>query len=585
MDEWYAAHLILAIALVLAVPAVLGLMHMLREREVAYGHLGGGLAMVGLLATHGIVAIEGFVGWQAGAASGTDAAAMTALFERVTETTGVVLPFFVMSFAFTVGMLFLAAGLYRARAVQSWTAAMLGIGPVVFAVGSAMADDVVTIIGAAVLLVGFVQVGRMVLAESDEEWEHTPEYPGSARWREPARRALRPARLRARGSLASRTLARSRTRRAEQVELVAPDHRVAPHPGLAAARGHLGDRLALERRLVELAPRRSRRKPTRACARRSRSRRARTPGRAASSAPSSDHSAPEMPPPQPVSGTPRGSLRIDARVVRRAGGRRRRIASESAPFCGPNSGAASSHGVRTSQTRGEADAARRAAQRLEHPAAAVHGRRASAARRSPGARPRPPLRRSARRFPPKSPASGSSSPGSSRAEPARGGGLDDRRLAVVEHHRTRPRPAGRARRSRSAGTLAAPRTAAVPSPPSATGSSSASRPAVAQAGRDRRGGLGRAEGALELVGRDEDRRAAHAASTASWNARSASSPWTAKTIRSSPPGWPRTTPDHDPRGLVEREAADTGAESHERQRLAARAARRRASVGARRPHR
>jgi hypothetical protein len=83
-----------------------------------------------------------------------------------------------MSYAFTVGMLFLAAGLYRARAVQSWTAAMLGIGSIVFAVGSTMADDVVAIIGAAVLLVGFVQVGRMVLAESDEDWEHTPEYRG-----------------------------------------------------------------------------------------------------------------------------------------------------------------------------------------------------------------------------------------------------------------------------------------------------------------------------------------------------------------------------------------------------------------------
>jgi hypothetical protein len=178
MDEWYAAHLIVAVSLVLAVPAVLGLMHMLREREVAYGHLGGGLAIVGLLATTAIVAIEGFVGWQAGAATGGDAAAMTALFERVTETTGIVIPVFVMSFAFTVGMLFLAAGLYRARAVQSWTATMLGIGPVVLAVGSAMADDVVSIIGAAVLLVGFVQVGRMVLSESDEDWEHTPEYSG-----------------------------------------------------------------------------------------------------------------------------------------------------------------------------------------------------------------------------------------------------------------------------------------------------------------------------------------------------------------------------------------------------------------------
>jgi hypothetical protein len=178
MDEWYAAHLIVAMALVLAVPAVLGLMHMMREREVAYGHIGGALAMVGLLATTAIVSIEGFVGWQAGAATGSDAAAMTALFERVTETTGVVVPVFVMSYGFTVGMLFLAAGLYRARAVQSWTAAMLGIGAIVFSVGTSMAENVVAIIGAAVLLVGFFQVGRMVLAESDEDWEHTPEYSG-----------------------------------------------------------------------------------------------------------------------------------------------------------------------------------------------------------------------------------------------------------------------------------------------------------------------------------------------------------------------------------------------------------------------
>ena len=88
------------------------------------------------------------------------------------------IPFFAMSLAFTVGMLFLAAGLYRARAVQSWTAAMLGIGAIVFAVGTATAEDVISIVGAAALLVGFFQVGRMVLAESDEDWEHTPEYRG-----------------------------------------------------------------------------------------------------------------------------------------------------------------------------------------------------------------------------------------------------------------------------------------------------------------------------------------------------------------------------------------------------------------------
>src|ERR687894_288709 len=49
-DAWYIAHLLVLISLVLAVPAVLGLTHMLREREVAWGHLGGGLGLVGILA-------------------------------------------------------------------------------------------------------------------------------------------------------------------------------------------------------------------------------------------------------------------------------------------------------------------------------------------------------------------------------------------------------------------------------------------------------------------------------------------------------------------------------------------------------
>ena len=175
MDAWFAAHLIVLVSLALAVPAVLGLMHMLREREVAFGHLGGGLAMVGLLATTGVVAIDGFVGWQAAA---SPSAEMTALFERVTETAGVVIPFFAMSLAFTIGMLFLAAGLYRARAVQSWTAAMLAIGAVLVAIGGAAASDVLSIVGSAVLLVGFGQIGRMVVREPDEDWEHTPEYRG-----------------------------------------------------------------------------------------------------------------------------------------------------------------------------------------------------------------------------------------------------------------------------------------------------------------------------------------------------------------------------------------------------------------------
>lgn len=176
LDAWYAAHLLVLVSIVLAIPALLGLMHMLREREVALGHLGGGLGLVGLVAFTGIVAIDGFVGWQMGAAG--DRGEMVALLERLYETAGVTIPLFFMSFAFTLGMLLLALGLYRARAIQSWMAVCIAVGVLLLAFGGPAALGWMAIVGAAFLFVGLGSVGRMVLSETDEQWEHTPEYGG-----------------------------------------------------------------------------------------------------------------------------------------------------------------------------------------------------------------------------------------------------------------------------------------------------------------------------------------------------------------------------------------------------------------------
>ncbi len=174
-DAWYTAHLLALVSLVLAIPAVLGLMHMLREREVAFGHVGGGLAMLGLIAFVGIVAVEGFVGWQA--ATG-DRGEMVALLERLYDSTGFVVPFLVMSLGFGIGMLVLAAGLYRARAVQSYFALFIAAASIMLTLGGLFATEWLGIVGAAFLLVGLGSVGRMVFTESDEDWEHPPEYKG-----------------------------------------------------------------------------------------------------------------------------------------------------------------------------------------------------------------------------------------------------------------------------------------------------------------------------------------------------------------------------------------------------------------------
>jgi hypothetical protein len=176
LDQWYVAHLLILISIALAVPAVLGLMHMLRERQVAFGHVGGGLGLLGLLALVGIVTIDGFVGWQA--ATVGDRGAMTTLFHQLNDTAGVVIPFFAASFAFSVGLVCLAFGLYRARAVQWWMSLFLVVAAACFAVAMPAALDWLAILGGAFLFVGLGSVGRMVMAESDEDWEHTPEYEG-----------------------------------------------------------------------------------------------------------------------------------------------------------------------------------------------------------------------------------------------------------------------------------------------------------------------------------------------------------------------------------------------------------------------
>jgi hypothetical protein len=175
LDAWYVAHLLAFISIGLMVPVVLGLMHMLREREVAFGHLGGGLAMVGLLAFAGIVGME-MAMWQMVAGGSTREA--VGLLERLNDTTGIVIPFLLVSFGFSLGLACLAYGLLRARFVQSWMAIFVVVGAIVFgfAVGTAM--NWLAIVGAAFLVVGLGAIGRMVLRETDEAWEHTPEYEG-----------------------------------------------------------------------------------------------------------------------------------------------------------------------------------------------------------------------------------------------------------------------------------------------------------------------------------------------------------------------------------------------------------------------
>jgi hypothetical protein len=155
-----ASYAFLFIGAVLMVPAALGLMHMLREREVAFGHMGGGLSLVGLMGLAGLI--------------GMDVGGTTDLVDRVDHLTGVGNWMFVATMGFGLGMAMLGLGVFRAHAVMSWAAASLMIGGIAFDVALLAGSAGVAIAASAAVLAGAGSTGFLVWRESDEAWENTP---------------------------------------------------------------------------------------------------------------------------------------------------------------------------------------------------------------------------------------------------------------------------------------------------------------------------------------------------------------------------------------------------------------------------
>jgi hypothetical protein len=177
VDRFYLVNLIAMVGVALLVPAVLGLMHMVRERQPAYGAVGGGLTMLGLLATMASFGIA-FVVWQM-AADGVQSGDVT-LYDSILDTAGIVIPITVVGFAGAVGFVLLMLGMYRAHVVDWWMALCAATGVVLINIAFPAGVLALAIVGSALLVVGLGTIGVMVVRESDADWEHTPDYGG---WR------------------------------------------------------------------------------------------------------------------------------------------------------------------------------------------------------------------------------------------------------------------------------------------------------------------------------------------------------------------------------------------------------------------
>jgi len=173
-DRYFISVLCFFVGATLLVVAILGLMHMLRERSTALSHLGGGLAFVGMM---GIVFAFGgssLMTWQM-VKGGADRGQMVALLQRFYDSDGLV-AFLVLSILFSVGLVVFAVAMWRARVVAPWSAILVAASGVLFVF--AFSSITLQIVTSAVLLVGLGSIGWMLLTEADADWDHQPEFHG-----------------------------------------------------------------------------------------------------------------------------------------------------------------------------------------------------------------------------------------------------------------------------------------------------------------------------------------------------------------------------------------------------------------------
>jgi hypothetical protein len=176
VDRLYIANIVAMVGLMLVIPAVLGVMHMLRERRPGYSGIGGSLTLIGVFASL-VGQGAALVMWEM-ARHGAASAGNTSVVHAFTHDAGIVLPIYIVGYLGAVGVVVLAAGLWMARVVDWWMALFFAAGVVCINVAFPAGVLALAIVGSALMLVGLGSMGLMVLRESDADWEHTPEYHG-----------------------------------------------------------------------------------------------------------------------------------------------------------------------------------------------------------------------------------------------------------------------------------------------------------------------------------------------------------------------------------------------------------------------
>lgn len=166
-----AASLLIILSTVLFVPALMGVLNLVRGRGVTLVHVGAGLMLVGVI---GHAVWSGFQVVLAGLTrSGLDQRQLAAAIEGSgPPPAGLMVIMFMFLVGFFLGLVVLAAGLWRSRTVPKLAAVglvLVALSDFVFPGGKVFAA-----IGGAVAVACFGAIGLKLLGMSDADWERGP---------------------------------------------------------------------------------------------------------------------------------------------------------------------------------------------------------------------------------------------------------------------------------------------------------------------------------------------------------------------------------------------------------------------------
>ncbi len=167
-----ATNLLIVLSSVLFVPALVGLLRVIRGRGVVLVHVGVGLALIGVIG-HAVwagfqIILVGMV------QSGVDQEQLSAMVENGPPNAGFVAVLLMFLAGFFLGLIFIATSLWRSRIVPRWAAVCIALVPIFDFLPTD--NKALFLIGPALAVVGFGTIGLKLLAMSDADWarERTP---------------------------------------------------------------------------------------------------------------------------------------------------------------------------------------------------------------------------------------------------------------------------------------------------------------------------------------------------------------------------------------------------------------------------